>query len=153
MAPSVRQYSRLKATVAGSLAGVAVGGGTVIALLTHVADSTPHYQNVGLSGFAMVVKLLPGSLLIGTVLAFPTVAAMVRSLVTTGRRWPGFDSTWVWTTAGLAFTSPTAYLFSMLQDGDDQFALLSIWTLTLVAGAVAGLFAWMFHHRPASAVL
>lgn len=132
---------------------MAIGVCAVITLLTFATGATPHLQNVGLTGFTLVMQLLPGTLLIGAVLAFPTMAAMVCSVVAAARRWPRFDSAWVWTTAGLLFTSPTAYLFSLLQRGDGQFDLLSAWSLMLVVGAVAGLFAWMFRRAPASADL
>ena len=148
MDPMTNQYSRLRAIVAGSLAGMAVGVGTVIALLTGVADSTPHYQKMGLTGVTMVMQLLPGSMILGAVFAFPTMAAMVCSVVAAARRWPRCDGAWVWTLAGILFTVPTAYLFSMFQRGDGQFALLSVWSLCLVVGAIAGFFAWMFRHRP-----
>lgn len=144
-----KRVSRVKATIAGAVAGMSVAILAVIVSLTAVAGSTPSFAKHGLTGLSFVILVFPGSLLIGTLFAFPTSAAMVFSVTSLARRLPWFDKVWAWIAAGTLFASPTAYLFSNLQNTREQFALVSIWSFGLAVGSIAGLFAWIFRHRAA----
>jgi hypothetical protein len=115
-----------------------------IAFFAMSAGSNPTFQKHGLAGLPYVLLVLPGCIAIGAAFAFPTSAAMVFSTVALSKRWAVFDSAVAWVGAGVIFTSPTAYLFSYLQNANDRFALMSIWTLGLVIGGVAAFAAWIF---------
>lgn len=144
-----KQVSRTKATIAGALAGMTVAICAAVVVLTVVSGSTPAFQKQGLTGSAFMILILPGSVLIGAIFAFPTSAAMVFSLTAIEQKLRWFDKVWIWMAAGTLFASPTAYLFSNLQNTREQFALLSIWSFGLVIGAISGLFSWLFRHRAA----
>jgi len=144
MSLSGKRLSRGKAIFAGALAGMTIAVCAAVIIGMNIAGKSNDFTEQGLTGLTFALLVLPGSLLIGTIVALPTSAAMVFSITALSRKLPFLDSAIAWILTGVLFTSPTAYLFSDLQAGPRRFGLISIWSFLLMLGAIAGFVAWLF---------
>jgi hypothetical protein len=78
---------------------------------------------------------------------FSYVRSMVWCITAAAKRTNVFDSPALWIASGALFSSPTAYFFSTMQPGRDQFSWISLWSFFLMVGAISGLTAWLFRYR------
>lgn len=141
-----RRTSRTRAALVGGVTGLVIAVGAVLFFLAATAHRSAYFASHGLTPTAMIFIALPGTLAIGSIVAFPTSAAMVWFTTAVSRKVSIFDTAPVWITSGAIFALPTAYFFSTMQPGRDQFALVSLWSMFLIVGAVSGLAAWLFRH-------
>ena len=143
MSGQERQVNRTKAILAGAISGMILSISAVLFLIGSAAHRSAYFSNHGLTPSTMVMIALPGTLMIGSIIAFPTSAAMVWFTTAISRKVRMFDQAAVWIASGIVFSSPTAYFFSTMQYGRDQFALISIWSFLLSVGGASGLAAWI----------
>lgn len=137
----------MRATLAGVAASLGIACTAAVAMVGVAASNTPYYATVGLNPVVMALTAIPGALTLGLIVALPTSAAMVWCVEAVASRVRAFDHPLAWMLAGILFASPTAYLFSTMQNGPEQFALVSLWSFFLLVGAVSALAAWAFRYE------
>lgn len=134
-----KQFSGAKATVAGAVAGLLITCAAAMIFVAVAAGKSAYFASHGLTPSAMILLALPGTLAMGSIVAFPTSAAMVWCITAAAKRMNVFDSPAIWIASGALFSSPTAYFFSTMQPGRDQFSWISLWSFFLMVGGISGL--------------
>ncbi len=138
-----RKFSRTYSVFAGALTGLALAIAGMLAVL--LSQDGPGPQEGAL---ALVLLLLHGTVLIGSVFAFPTALAMVLTLAGLFRWWPQLDRAWFWALAGVVFTMPTAFFFNLFDSPFPEppggLHLGPLWWFGLALGGLSGLSAWKF---------
>lgn len=129
---------RTRAIFAGALVPLAVGEIVVLTLLAMSALNTAWGESLGSLGSLALV--LPGTLVLGCVFAFPISAALVCTLSWLTRHTRYADSLLAWTLAGPVFATPLALLLWTLDaPASVPYGLLFGFLLGALGSFAAGL--------------
>lgn len=92
------------------------------------------------------LALAAWTLIIGSVLAFPTAITMVLTLNALIRWFPRLDRLWIWAAAGGLFTVPVAMLGGKVDspESGDVIAFGPLWWYCVMLGTVSGVSARWF---------
>ena len=132
------RQSRFPAFIAGAVAPLVTGGAAILTFLMMAASNNAEFEKFGSLG--SLVLFMPGTLLVGAVVAFPISYAHVFMMSWLSRQAPLVDNVLCWTIFGPIFTLPLMLLFWDFGGPRDVpvFPLLFL-ALGLIGGAAAGI--------------
>lgn len=126
----------------GAITGIAIAYAGMIGW-AFSQGSNP--SSVGGALFVLLVVAF-WTLIIGSVLAFPTAITMVLTLNALIRWFPRLDRLWIWAAAGGLFTVPVAMLGGKVDspESGDVIAFGPLWWYCIMLGTVSGVSARWF---------
>lgn len=128
---------RFRAIVAGASVPLVLGGAAISILLADAASHTAWGRSTGWA--ANVALVLPGTLLMGAIVAFPLATALVYAMTGLSRRFRQADNPVAWTIAGLLVSLSLALPLARIDiDGRPYGAFLAL-ALGGIGGLAAGL--------------